>query len=386
MVSRQLITLCLILFGLGVVSQPIQYLFPKYVEDTLGPRLWLAGLLRSIPIGLGGLSALAAGALCDQFGRKRTLVTGIIGTFLVGLVFVNSNPIFILVVLCLQGAASGLKSAGGQSYLIGSVDTRTLGRASAAYFLSGIMGQAVGKSIAGILIQRHGYATFGWLALSGGVALVLFTTLVLPNQSTSREIQIEDQKILCWWKNYLSIINRPKVIILTAIRFFSTFSWGSVQFILPLLMARLTDIQVTGFFGGSSDIFACICLSITGIICDRIGVIKPAIVSHLLIFVSLIGLMISLHSAIWFFIVGVLASGAAWSLSTTMPRFIKQFLADDETGRGVGLVHLAWSIGFLFGYFITSVLVSFNPHLPLMLALLSVSISALLVLKLSQFN
>ena len=176
------------------------------------------------------------------------------------------------------------------------------------------------------------------------------------------------------------------MVILTAIRFFSTFSWGSVQFLLPLLMARLTDIQVTGFFGGSSDIFACICLSITGIICDRIGVIKPAIVSHLLIFVSLIGLMIALHSAIGFFIVGVLASGAAWSLSTTMPRFIKQFLSDDETGRGVGLVHLAWSIGFLFGYFTTSVLVSFNPHLPLMLALLSVSISALLVLKLSRFN
>ena len=109
MLNRQLIILCIILFGLGVISQPIQYLFPKYVEDTLGSRLWLAGILREIPIGLGGFSALVAGAVCDQFGRKRTLVAGIIGIFLVGFVFVSPNPAIIFAVLCLQGLASGLK-------------------------------------------------------------------------------------------------------------------------------------------------------------------------------------------------------------------------------------------------------------------------------------
>ena len=82
--SRQLWILCAILFGLGLISQPIQYLFPKYMEDTLSQRLWIAGLLRAIPIGLGGISALLAGALCDRFGRKLTLVLGITGGFLVG--------------------------------------------------------------------------------------------------------------------------------------------------------------------------------------------------------------------------------------------------------------------------------------------------------------
>ena len=87
--SRQLWILCAILFGLGLISQPIQYLFPKYMEDTLSQRLWIAGLLRAIPIGLGGISALLAGALCDRFGRKLTLVLGITGGFLVGFVFTS---------------------------------------------------------------------------------------------------------------------------------------------------------------------------------------------------------------------------------------------------------------------------------------------------------
>ena len=96
--------------------------------------------------------------------------------------------------------------------------------------------------------------------------------------------------------------------------------------------------------------------------------------------------MMVMQSAIGFFVAGVLASGAAWSLSTTMPRFIKQFLANDETGRGVGLVHLAWSIGFLSGYLTASLLVNINLRLPLFLGLVAVSISAFLVFRLSRFD
>ena len=57
MLNRQLIILCIILFGLGVISQPVQYLFPKYVEDTLGSRLWLAGILMiyGFTFGIGNL-------------------------------------------------------------------------------------------------------------------------------------------------------------------------------------------------------------------------------------------------------------------------------------------------------------------------------------------
>ena len=153
---------------------------------------------------------------------------------------------------------------------------------------------------------------------------------------------------------------------------------------MPLLMARLADIQITGFLGGSSDIFACLCLQVTGMICDRIGVIKPAIGSHFLILASLFGLMLSAHSATGFFVAGTLASGAAWSLSTTMPRFIKRFSSDDETGRGVGFLHLAWSVGFLSGYFVASLLIGLGQQIPLICAMVSVSVSAGLIFTLDR--
>ena len=398
--SRQLWILCAILFGLGLISQPIQYLFPKYMEDTLGQRLWIAGLLRAIPIGLGGISALLAGALCDRFGRKMTLVLGITGGFLVGFVFTSRSAMVILVVLCMQGIASGLKSAGGQSYLIGSVKTSALGRATAAYFLSGIFGQAVGKSVAGVLINRYSYAAFGFGTVGTGLLLVLVTVLALPRQQTATsvteteetgtdpgsEIEIDTRRgfLATLWQNYAPIIGRRNVAILAGIRFFSTFSWGSIQFLMPLLMARLADIQITGFFGGSSDIFACLCLQVTGMICDRTGVIKPAIGSHFLILASLFGLTLSAHSATGFFVAGILASGAAWSLSTTMPRFIKRFSSNDETGRGVGFLHLAWSAGFLSGYFVASLLIGLGQQIPLICAMVSVSVSAGLIFTIDR--
>lgn len=397
--SRQLWILCAILFGLGLISQPIQYLFPKYMEDTLSQRLWIAGLLRAIPIGLGGISALLAGSLCDRFGRKLTLVLGITGGFLVGFVFISRSAMVILVVLCMQGIASGLKSAGGQSYLIGSVKTSALGRATAAYFLSGIFGQAVGKSAAGVLIKQYSYAAFGFGTVGLGLLLVLVTVLVLPRQQTmipvtepetdtdpDSEIETDSRRgfLAALWQNYAPIIGRRNVAILAGIRFFSTFSWGSIQFLMPLLMARLADIQITGFLGGSSDIFACLCLQVAGIICDRTGVIKPAIGSHFLILASLFGLMLSAHSVTGFFVAGILASGAAWSLSTTMPRFIKRFSSDGETGRGVGFLHLAWSLGFLSGYFVASLLIGLGQQIPLICAMVSVSVSAGLIFTLDR--
>ena len=107
--NRQFISLCLILLAAGLVTSPIELLFPVYVEEILGKTVWFAALLRAIPIALGGLFALVGGALSDRLGRKSTLILGMTGALVVGVVFISKQPLLIWGVLCYQGIASGFR-------------------------------------------------------------------------------------------------------------------------------------------------------------------------------------------------------------------------------------------------------------------------------------
>ena len=74
--------------------------------------------------------------------------------------------------------------------------------------------------------------------------------------------------------------------------------------------------------------------------------------------------------------------GAAWSLSTTIPRFINEFTEPDEKGHGVGLTHLAWSTGFLLGYVASGFLVNFSVQVPFIVAGISLIFSTGIAYKL----
>ena len=62
-------------------------LFPVYAERILKETALFAALLRALPIGLGGVSALIGGTLSDRFGRKPTILIGMTGAVVVGVDF-----------------------------------------------------------------------------------------------------------------------------------------------------------------------------------------------------------------------------------------------------------------------------------------------------------
>ena len=134
MLSRGFILLCAIVFVVGLVTGPVQMLFPVYAESVLEETALFAALLRALPIGLGGISALIGGTLCDRFGRKPTILIGMTGAVVVGALFTTETPLFIWGILCYEGIASGFKTAGGQTYLISVVPSNRLGLATGFVF------------------------------------------------------------------------------------------------------------------------------------------------------------------------------------------------------------------------------------------------------------
>ena len=347
-------------------------LFPVYAETILEETVLFAALLRALPIGLGGISALIGGTLCDRFGRKPTILIGVTGAVVVGGLFTTQTPLFIWGILCYEGIASGFKTAGGQTYLISVVPSNRLGLATALYFINMTVGSAVGSAIAGEVIDRIDYSVFGIGAVFLASFLFIGACLFLPRlaqQSSSTQRRRDGI-----WKStlnvaaYLDLSRRRNMQLLIGLRVFPTYYWGSVNLLMPILIARIAGVKATGYYGAVSLLFAFGCQLAVGKICDVIGHRMPALVANAMVTLLAFGVAFFHDSLIALEVFGILGAGAAWSLSTTIPRFINEFTEPHEKGHGVGLTHLAWSTGFLLGYVASGFLINFSVHVPFIVA------------------
>ena len=363
--------LCLVVFVIGLVTGPVLMLFPVYAEEILAEDALFAALLRALPIGLGGISALIGGSLSDRFGRKLTLLLGMTGAIAVGGLFTTQTPLFIWGILCYEGIASGFKTAGGQSYLISAVQPNKLGLATALYFISTTLGSALGSAMAGEVIARIGYRIFGGSAVLLVGILFLGACLFLPKISQEyRSVREKRGKtsLINAFQAYMDLTRRREMRMLIGLRLLPTYYWGSVNLLMPVLISRIAGIKTTGYYGAMSLLFAFGCQLATGKICDTVGHRAPAFVSAATVTLLAFGVAFFHKSLIALEIFGVLGTGAAWALSTTIPRFINEFTAPDEKGHGVGMTHLAWSAGFLAGYVASGFLVNLSVQIPFLVA------------------
>ncbi len=364
-------------------------LFPVYAETVLEESALFAALLRALPIGLGGISALIGGTLCDRFGRKLTVLIGMTGAVVVGTLFTTQIPLFLWGILCYEGIASGFKTAGGQTYLISSVSPERLGLATGLYFISSTVGNAIGSAIAGEVIDRASYSTFGIGAAVLAGVLFVGACLFLPRLAHASNTQRRREGI---WKStlnvaaYLSLIRRREMQMLVGLRVFPTYYWGSVNLLMPVLIARIAGVKATGYYGAVSLLFAFGCQLAVGRICDVVGHRAPALVANAIVTLLAFGVAFFHNSFIALQVFGILGAGAAWALSTTIPRFINEFTEPDEKGHGVGLTHLAWSTGFLLGYVASGFLVNISVHVPFIVAGISLIFSTGIAYRLWQTN
>jgi MFS family permease len=388
--SRGFIFLCAIVFVVGLVTGPVQMLFPVYAETILEKTALFAALLRALPIGLGGISALIGGTLSDRFGRKPAILIGMTGAVVVGALFTTETPLFIWGILCYEGIASGFKTAGGQTYLISVVPSNRLGWATGLYFINMTVGSAIGSAIAGEVIDRIDYSVFGIGAAALAGLLFVGACFFLPRLAQqSSDPQRKREGV---WKStlnigaYLDLSRRRNIRMLIGLRVFPTYYWGSVNLLMPILIARIAGVKATGYYGAMSLLFAFGCQLAVGRICDAIGHRTPALVANALVTLLAFGVAFFHDSLIALEVFGILGAGAAWSLSTTIPRFINEFTEPHEKGHGVGLTHLAWSTGFLLGYVASGFLINISVHVPFIVAGISLIFSTGIAYRLWYTN
>ncbi|TCV92084.1 MFS transporter [Luteibacter rhizovicinus] len=120
-----------------------------------------------------GSSLMAAGALADQFGRKRLFVGGVGALTLLSLALCFASSVLVVDVLRgLQGFAAAAALSGGSAALAQVFHGRSLTRAFSALGTSFGIGLAFGPLLAGVLIGHFGWRSiFLCIAAVGAVAL-----------------------------------------------------------------------------------------------------------------------------------------------------------------------------------------------------------------------
>jgi MFS transporter, YNFM family, putative membrane transport protein len=362
--GQDILILLAVLLAAGAVGGPARSLLPVYLEHDLAWAPPAIAVLAAARLLTAALSAPLGGALADTTGPRLTLRLGLLGLPLAALLFLTPiAPALALLVLAI-GVTDGLQATGGQAYLVARASRATIGWATGVFFLGSTLGGALGNLIAGALLDGWGFAGLGRVGLVAGV-LVLAGATALP-AGTSRPAG-HRQTLASVLAGYRPLLGAANVRELALLRFLSTCYWGAATFLWPLLIARLSgDPATAALFGTVSLALAATAQLGTGRLIDAIGPAMPAVVLAGLVPVlaTLAALALAAGSVAALFVIGVLGTAAAWSLSGTIPPLIHATAPDGQTGHLVGLLHLLWALAMLTGTLLGGGLVALNPALP----------------------
>ena len=370
LLSRTFLVLCLVYFLNSFLSSPFSALFPVYIEADLARPPWFTGYLRGLMLLLGGIFAVVAGRFCDRFGLKMTLIIGLAGSALTGLVFRTGDPVGLSLLLFMMGAASGPWSTAGQSILIRAVKPTHLGLGGALYFLSNTLGNSLGSLCTGLIKTDWSFAQIGVVMSVGMLGVIALAGLFLPGDRTpvGRAKMAESESL---WAAYRPLLARGEIWLLLSLRLTITTFWGMATLAMPLLIYRVAQSEsMAAYFAAVSLVVAAACQLGAGVLNDRLGHEKPLLISAAGICLSAVGMAFFHDSLTGLFVCGTALTGTAWAVSTLVPKLINDVAAADEKNRVVGLGHMAWSTSMVSGSLIGGYLVDLHPASPFALGAL----------------
>lgn len=380
--SRAFLVLCGLSFVGGMAAAPFQSLLPVYVETDLQRLPVFTAYLRGLTLLLGGLFAILSGRLADLLGLKITLLLGLVGAGLTGLVFHSVHIVPLTLLVLVIGAAHGPLSTAGQSYLIASAGSKRLGLGGALYFLSGTGGNSIGSLLTGLVKDDWSFPQLGTAMLTTMGVVVVAGMLLLPNTSVARA-QDAPRERLQLWRSYRPLLRQRNVHLLLGLRLSITSFWGMATLIMPLLVFRASGSAATAaYYGAVSLAVAAAGQLLTGLLRDRFGRTGPLIVSSVGIVVSSACLALSTESVTGLFVFGTALTATAWAVSTLVPALIAEVATVSEKNRLIGLGHMVWSAAMVIGSVIGGVLIEVGAHLPFLLGVVHASIGTICIWRL----
>jgi len=359
----------------GMMLGPQRTFFPLYLQDLGHPAVWIATLATVRQV-LGMLASLIGGTLSDTLGRKWTLLGGQIGFLLASLAFLSPSTGWIAILWGVSGLGMGLHTLGGQSYLVDAARADVLGTISALYNWGYTVGGALGSPLAGFLLERWDYRTFGAAFAALALGAIATNVLALPRLPSRAAPKAADgHKSLLGYRKIA--VQRP-VILLALLRFLPTFFWGMAIVLIPLLLqAAGASKRTIAAYAAASQVIAALAQIGTGRLADRARSgaqerADPLRQTTLLVLgtlvIGILGIAAAPGRLELLLLFGTTCTAAAWSLSTLLPLWVTRVTPSEERGRVLGWIHLWWNAAMVVGAMTGGALVERWPGLPFLIA------------------
>jgi MFS family permease len=349
----------------GMIMMPQRTFFPIYLSD-MGYSAVLISTLAAISQLMGLIASLIGGTLCDTLGRKWTFLAGEVGLLFGSLVFLSPQPAWVALLWTISGFGLGLHTLGGQSYLMDAVRLDSLGMLSALYNWGYTIGGAMGSPLAGLLLERWSYRTFGTAFVGLYLVTLAVNLLALPQTSTAARNKVTERKRLF---GYGEIVTRPPIVMLSLLRFLPTLYWGMALILIPLLLDSAGASKPTvALYATSSQVIAALAQMVTGWAADRLGIRRPSFVVLAAFVLGILGISAAPHQVAVLAVFGTLSTAAAWSLSTLLPLWVTRVAEPLERGRILGWLHLWWNAAMIAGSMAAGPLLQKWASLPFLIA------------------
>ncbi|BAQ81097.1 MFS transporter [Pseudomonas sp. St29] len=263
------------------IGLPIAVL-PGYVHEQLGFSAVIAGLTIGAQYLATLLSRPMAGRMSDTVGTKRSIIYGLLGILLSGLltlisVWLEHWPLLSLAVLLgarlLLGVAQGLIGVGTISWCMGQVGAEHTARSISWNGIASYGAIAIGAPLGVVIVEQYGFTSLG-IALS---VLAVLALLLIRNKPSVPVIRGER---LPFWAVFgriapfgasLSLASIGYGTLTTFITlFYLSRGWTGAAYCLTVfgvcfICSRLLFISSISRFGGFRSAIACMCVETLGL-------------------------------------------------------------------------------------------------------------------------
>jgi MFS family permease len=181
--NRAFLVIGLVAFAISVMSQGVfAALFPIYVTTERGLSTSDLGTLTAVAGFITALVLFPNGYLVDRFGRKSTLVPGLLILGVTALLLaISSNYAGLLLAVIVYGLGDGMCTGASQAYAMDLAPRERRGTFLGVWSIMNSSGSIAAPLLIGLAAQQLGFSP-AFALLAAGLALVAVVTLVAgPN-------------------------------------------------------------------------------------------------------------------------------------------------------------------------------------------------------------
>ena len=242
--SKEFVLVTLVNFFTAVNFYLLMIIVAEFAMKRFDAVPAQAGLAASIFV-IGTLAArMFVGAWMTRFGCKRVLLIGVVGGFVMTLLyFASKNIAILLLVRFFHGVAFGVTTTALATIVAVIVPRERSGEGIGYYSLSQILATAVGPFI-GIFLSQHGdYNTiFGFCSLVSA-ACILFAPAVTLRKSEFPEKQ-KAEKTRFRIGNFIE----PTVVPISFVNMLFFLCYSSIVSFLAVYTKQINLVATGGFF------------------------------------------------------------------------------------------------------------------------------------------